>query len=181
MWELQQCLDACVEKDEKSLQQLQIVIYECTWENLTYSTSLYAVCVCVCVHCTSLWRGSGDAERALHLCRFPRINAAIVRLDGDGEGWACKRQHIGSNELYSRDIWHRQQTSEKLCWDQKGSFKHRLAFKPTYTIIRHSGPWGKTVDVSLRGENIVQPSDDKYCFKVTVCGFSDMLKSTAAL
>lgn len=47
MWELQQCLDACVEKDEKSLQQLQIVIYECTWENLTYSTSIYAVCVCV--------------------------------------------------------------------------------------------------------------------------------------
>lgn len=140
---------------------------------------LHICCVCVCAHCTSLWRGSGDAERALHLCRFPRINAAIVRLDGDGEGWACKRQHIGSNELYSRDIWHRQQTSEKLCWDQKGSFKHRLAFKPTYTIIRHSGPWGKTVDVSLRGENIVQPSDDKYCFKVTVCGFSDMLKSTS--
>lgn len=175
MWELQQCLDARVEKDEKSLQQLQIVIYECTWENLTYSTSIYAVCV----HCTSLWRGSGDAERALHLCRFPRINAAIVRLDGDGEGRACKRQHIGSNELYSRNIRHRQQTSEKLRWDQKGSFKHRLAFKPTYTIIRHSGPWGKTVDVSLRGENIVQPSDDKYCFKVTVCGFSDMLKSTS--
>lgn len=30
MWELQQCLDARVEKDEKSLQHLQIVIYECT-------------------------------------------------------------------------------------------------------------------------------------------------------
>lgn len=46
-------------------------------------------CVCACVNCTSLGRGSKHAERTLHLGRLPGVDGDDVRTDGDGEGGTC--------------------------------------------------------------------------------------------
>lgn len=117
-----------------SVRVLQLFLYACVqkvhitgakqqWQLVSHFGENVHKSVRVSVCCTSLRRGSRNAELTLHLGRFPWINSADVWVDGDGEGRACNGKGVNSNKRYSESIGQRQQTSEK---HQRDWFKHRL-------------------------------------------------------